>query len=685
MCNGVVERFNGTLKAMLKKLCAEQPRQWHRFINALLFAYREVPQESTGFSPFELLYGRTVRGPMHILKELWTEIVDVPETKTSYQYVFELREKLEATLELARAELEKAQTKGKHHCDCKAKPRKFRTGDKVLLLLPTDNNKLLMQWKGPYVIQEVVGPNDYKVKVGRGLKTYHANLLKKYVDREEQSTPEKAASACSAADESCLDQDIFELNEIEHKEGPDDINFGQNLSVEQHRQVKRLVREFDDRFTPRPGMTDIVQHQVKLTSNTPVHCKPYRLPYATRQELKKDIREMLDLGIIRESKSPNASPVVIVKKSDGSNRVCVDYRKLNKLTVFDPEPMPTAEELCQKTGNDKFFSKIDLSKGYWQIKVAEEDIPKTAFVTPDGHWEFLRMPFGMVNSGATLKRGMSRILKDVDNVLFYWDDILVHTSSWEDHIKTLRELFLRLKEADLTIRPSKCILGTDNVDFIGHRLSEGVKGLHDDNVRKIMEAARPTTKKQVRAFMGLANYYREYVPNFAAVTVPLTDLLKKGQPNAVKWEEPQERAFQTVRTLLTRRPILRLPDPKRTFILRTDASNDGVGAVLMQVHDGKPYPVSYGSKKLTAAERNYSTIEKECLAIVWGVKKFELYLQGVPFVSQTDHQPLNYLNSAKFINSRVMRWAMYLQNFNIKLECIKGSENVGADYMSRAV
>ena len=188
--------------------------------------------------------------------------------------------------------------------------------------------------------------------------------------------------------------------------------------------------------------------------------------------------------------------------------------------------------------------------------------------------------------------------------------------------------------------------------------------------------------------MGLANYYREYVPNFAAVTVPLTDLLKKGQPNAVKWEEPQERAFQTVRTLLIRRPILRLPDPKRTFILRTDASNDGDGAVLMQVHDGKPYPVSYGSKKLTVAERNYSTIEKECLAIVWGVKKFELYLQGVPFVPfvpfvlQTDHQPLRYLNSAKYINSRVMRWAMYLQNFNIKL---KDSENVGADYMSRAV
>ena len=256
----------------------------------------------------------------------------------------------------------------------------------------------------------------------------------------------------------------------------------------------------------------------------------------------------------------------------------------------------------------------------------------------------------MVNSGTTLKIELSRILKDVDNVLFYWDDILVHTSSLEDHVKTLKELFQRLKEADLTIRPSKCILGTDNVDFIGHGLSEGVKGLHEDNVWKIMEAARTTTKKQVRAFMGLANYCREYVPNFAAVTVPLTDLLKKGQPNAVKWEEPPRARVPDRRTLLTRRPILRLPDPKRTYILRTDASNDGVGAVPMQVHDGKPYPVSYGSKKLTAAERNYSTIEKECLAIVWGVKKFDLYLQGVHFLLQTHYQTLNYLNSAKFIN-----------------------------------
>jgi transposase InsO family protein len=685
MCNGLVEKFNGTLKAMLKKLCAEQPRSWHRYINALLFAYREVPQDSTGFSPFELLYGRTVRGPMHILKELWTKDIDAPEVKISYQYVFDLREKLEDTLRMAREALEKAQSKGKHYYDRKAKPRRFQPDDKVLILLPTDNNKLLMQWKGPYVVDTVVGINDYRVKVNKKTKTYHANLLKKYVERSRHEEPQEAASVCLAADERLDDANLFDLNELRHKEGVEDIQFGQNLTQAQQEQLRVLTSEFKHRFTPDPGTTDTIHHEVNLTSKEPVYSKPYRLPYNTREDLKKDIKEMLDLRVIRESRSPYASPVVIVKKPDGSNRVCVDYRKLNKLTVFDPEPMPTAEELFQKVSGDRVFSKVDLSKGYWQIKVAEKDIYKTAFVTPDGHWEFLKMPFGMVNSGATLKRGLKKILEDMQNVIFYWDDILIHTKTWEDHIKALRELFQRLSVSNFTIRPSKCILGADNVDFIGHRLSEGLKGLHEDNVKKIKDAPRPTTKTQVRSFMGLANYYREYVPNFAAVTAPLTDLLKKGQPNKVNWEEAQERAFQAVRDILVEKPVLHLPDPSKTFILRTDASNDGVGAILMQEDDGKLHPVSYASKKLNQAEKNYSTIEKECLAIIWGVRKFELYLQGVPFVLQTDHQPLSYLNSAKFTNARIMRWAMFLQNFDVKLQSIKGSQNFGADYLSRAV
>ena len=370
MCNGLVEKFNGTLKSMLKKLCAEQPRMWHRYINALLFAYREVPQESTGFSPFELLYGRTVRGPMYILKELWTKEIETPEVKNSYQYVFELREKLEDTLALAKGELEKAQSKAKHYYDRRTKPSTLSEGDKVLVLLPTDNNKLLMQWKGPFVIEQTVGLNDYKIKVKGKLKTYHANLLKKYIDRDDSKSLIEKASV-SFVNEDTSDDNLFELNDFKMKESAKDAKIGQNLTVKQQEEIRTFVEDFKHRFTPDPGTTDIIQHEVKLTSEQPIYSKPYRLPFHANQELKNDIKEMLDLGIIRESKSAYASPVVIVKIPDGSNRVCADYRKLNKVTVFDPEPMPTTEELFQKLSNDNFFSKIDLSKGYWQVKVAD--------------------------------------------------------------------------------------------------------------------------------------------------------------------------------------------------------------------------------------------------------------------------------------------------------------------------
>ncbi|RUS91501.1 hypothetical protein EGW08_000722 [Elysia chlorotica] len=463
MCNGLVERFNGTLKTMLKKLCAEQPRQWHRFINALLFAYREVPQESTGFSPFELLYGRTVRGPMHILKELWTEDVDTPEVKTSYQYIFELREKLDATLKLARAELEKAQSKGKRHYDSKAKPRKFQQGDRVLLLLPTDHNKLLMQWKGPYEVEQVVGINDYKVKIGRGSKVFHANLLKKYITRDNESSSQDVMTSCLAVEEDDGDKEIFELMKLDIR-SLESINLGENLGEEHQKELNSLVKEFGDLFTPNPGMTDIIQHQIKLTSDVPVYSKPYRLPYATRQDLI-----CLILWLYIEARD---------------------------------EPDSRRYEECPFLLGRYFSSYKDLGGPH-----------------PDIAWSLQ-------------------------------------------------------KSANFTIKPSKCILGTDNVDFIGHRLSGGTKGLHEDNVRKINKASRPITKKQVRSFMGLANYYRD------------SALLKKRQPNTVRWEEPQERAFQTMRTLLTQRPILRLPDPSKTFIIRTDASNDGIGAVLM------PYPVN---------------------------------------------------------------------------------------------
>ena len=217
----------------------------------------------------------------------------------------------------------------------------------------------------------------------------------------------------------------------------------------------------------------------------------------------------------------------------------------------------------------------------------------------------------------------------------------------------------------------KCVLRADSIELVAQRISDGIKAPHEDNVVKIRHAKRPKTKKEVRTFLGLTGYYQEFIPNYAAKAVPLSDLTKKGRPNQVVWSDTQQKAYNTLKADIASSPILRLPDNTEPFSLRTDASDKGLGAVLLQEHDGKLLPVSYASRKLTEREKKYSTIDRECLAVVWSVRKFLIYLYGVEF-----------LKPAKFLNHRVMRWAMFLQNYRFKVESIKGVENVGADYLS---
>ena len=690
ICNGLIERWNGTLKSMIKRLCQDQPKQWHRLINPVLFAYREVPQDLTGFSPFQLLYGCSVRGPGTILKELWTKEVNIPEVKSSYEYVTELRERLEDSLKLAQEELEKSQKRYKRHYDRKAKPRRLEVGDRVLILLPTDSNKLLMQWRGPYTVESRVGANDYRVKMGSKTKTYHVNMLKKYISREPEGNvvpvddTDGATIAVAGVIHQDVDPELGEVPDLEgyrQREGVRDVKLGDELPEDQRRVLKDLVRRYPDVFTDMPGETDVIQHQIRLTDDTPIRCKPYPLPYAMREELRNEVFTMLEMGVVRPSTSLYASPIVMVKKKDGSNRVCVDFRKLNKITEVDPEPMTTAED--RRLSGKKYLSKIDLTKGYWQIPVAPEDVHKTAFVTPDGQYEFTRMPFGMVNSGATLVRGLRKILEGMPGVGSYVDDIVIYSDNWEDHIKTLKELFGRLRKARITARPTKCLLGASRMEFLGHQVGGDVITPSRDNLEKVRNTPRPTTKKQVRSFLGLVGYYRDHIPAFAEISAPLTDLLKKGKAEHIQWSEAQERAYSLLKEYLLQEPVLKLPDLSKPFVLRTDASGVGVAAVLLQENDGKLYPVGYASKKLNLTEARYPIIEKECLAVVWGIKRFKLYLAGRRFTLQTDHKPLKYLKDASYQNDRVFRWAVAVQEYSFRVEDIPGRENIGADFLSR--
>lgn len=265
------------------------------------------------------------------------------------------------------------------------------------------------------------------------------------------------------------------------------------------------------------------------------------------------------------------------------------------------------------------------------------------------------------------------------------DDVLVHTGSWECHLESLHALLLRIRQAKLTVKPSKCFFGYLNINFLGHKLGQGNLQTECDKVDRILNAPNPRTKKDVRAFIGLAGYYRKFIPNFAAIVAPLTDATRKGSPNVVQWGAEQQGAFDILKGLLSKDPVLKLPNFDQVFVLRTDASNVGIGAVLLQSYGEQYFPVMYISRKLLDREKAYSVIEKECLAIVWSVEKLQRYLYGRQFVLQVDHEPLSYLNKAKLTNPRVMRWALTLQPYRFRVEVIKGKDNLGADFLSRVV
>ena len=282
---------------------------------------------------------------------------------------------------------------------------------------------------------------------------------------------------------------------------------------------------------------------------------------------------------------------------------------------------------------------------------------------------------------------MRNLVDGIDGVAFYVDDVIVHSRTWYQHVETLSELFARIREASLTVKPSKCWLGYSKVDFLGHRVGDGnilTYGLtQDDKVDNVMKADRPHTKTQVRSLLGLAGYYRKYIQNYASVVTPLVNLTKKGQPNQVIWTDETETAFDELKSTFCDRPILKLPDFERDFILRTDASDSGLGAILLQTYDGTDFPVAYASKTLSPARSSYATVEKEGLAIVCGLQKWHCYLYGRLFTIQTDHAPLAFLKTAKLTNAKLMRRALTLQQFMFKGETIPGKSNVGADYLSR--
>lgn len=467
------------------------------------------------------------------------------------------------------------------------------------------------------------------------------------------------------------------------------------------REAERIFREYADVFTREGeelGCTSTMHHRIHTEDDVPVNQRYRRIPPNQFEEVKGHLQALLERGVIRPSQSDYASPIVLVPKKSGALRLCVDYRRLNAKTRKDAYPLPRIDESLDALGGARYFSAIDLASAYNQVEVHPDDRQKTAFTTPMGLFEYNRMPFGLCNAPASFQRLMQTIFREdlLQILLVYLDDIIVYSDSIADHLKRLERVFQKLREHGLKIEAEKCQFFQSQVRYLGHVVSSEGVATDPAKTEAVSQWPTPRTLKDLRSFLGFASYYRRFVPGFAQTAAPLHQLTaeisqkgtkKKGVITSERWEGECQRAFDDLRAALTSAPVLAYPDYTKPFIVETDASDKGLGAVLSQKQDGKLRVISYASRGLRGAERNmknYSSMKLELLALKWAVaEKFREYLLSSEFVVYTDNNPLTYLQSKSKLKAVEQRWAAELASFNFKIEYRAGKHNTNADALSR--
>ena len=424
--------------------------------------------------------------------------------------------------------------------------------------------------------------------------------------------------------------------------------------------------------------------RIKTGNSEPIYAGPRKLTYHARKALKKELLELVRLGIIKRSKSAWASAIVLVNKKDGTKRLCIDFRPLNAVAERSSFPLPKIQDIFAVLSGKRWFSLIDIARGFWQIRVANESKPKTAFNTPFGQFEFNRLPFGLNSSPGYFQAAMTEVLADIlwVNCCVYIDDILIFTETYEEHIEALDQVLTRLRRANLKIKLSKCEFAKTQLHYLGHVVNS--QGLKPDP--KKVEAVRswdsPSCVKELEQFLGTANYYAKFIPDFSHTAAPLFALKKK----KAKWRfgADELRAFEKLKEGLCGAPVLRHPDFSRPFILTTDASGYGLDATLSQLFaDGEEHPICYASRTLHDEELRYPTIDRELLGVTWGVDHFDEYLDLVSFTIYTDHKPLISLLAKGSPNTRLYNLMQKLTDYSFTIKYKPGVSNIDADALSR--
>jgi len=460
-----------------------------------------------------------------------------------------------------------------------------------------------------------------------------------------------------------------------------------HLRTNDKQMVRGLLNEYKHLFAMNDlelGTTDIVKMTIDTGDAQPIKQKPYRTPLLQRPIIEKHINNMLDAGIIKESTSPWSSPVVLVPKKGGDTRFCIDYRLLNTVIKGNSYPLPNIDDMLMSLGHAKYFTSLDARSGYHQIQIAEEDTPKTAFICAYGLFEYKKMSFGIKTAPSIYQQMMAQVLRGIDGkfAMAYIDDILVYTSTTlEDHLEHVKEVFKRLESANLKLKPSKCDFLKTEIKYLGHEISTNGIRPDPEKVIAISHLEPPTNVKGVRSVRGAASFFRRFIPNFSEITHCMTELTKKNAHFV--WTAIHQEAFDKLKKQLCTAPVLAIADPKFGYKLYTDASLHCVGAMLTQDTGKGEQVIQYLSHKLSATQRNWPTIERECYAIVYAVQKLRHYLLGAKFTVYTDHLPLRTLFTSEMRNAKIQRWSIILSEFDCAIEYNKGVDNAYADLLSR--
>ena len=462
-----------------------------------------------------------------------------------------------------------------------------------------------------------------------------------------------------------------------------------HLKPAEKEQMSNILRQYQGLFAndlSHLGLTSQAEHRIETGNATPIKQLPRRLPHALRPVVEEQVKEMLQYEVIEPSNSPWASPIVLVKKKDGTWRFCIDFRKLNEVTCKDAYPLPQVNDLIDTLSGHKYFTTLDLASGYWQVPVEKSSQEKTAFVIPGGDiYHFKRMPFGLANAVPTFQRLMSNVLQGLlrNKCLVYLDDVLIVGHSFEEHLSNLKEVLDAIKNAGLKLKPEKCHFGQTNVRFLGFQITNEGLSPDPEKVQAIKEYPAPNDLTELRRFLGMASYYRRFISGFSDIAHPLNHLLQKNVTFC--WDRKCQTAFESIKEQLISSPILGFPDRDRDYSVYTDASDVGVGAVLTQTDDsGTERVISFASKAFSGAEKNWTTTEKEAFAVVWALQHFHPYVYGRKVRVITDHKALTWLKGIKHPNGKLARWIIKLQEYEYTVEHRSGSLMKHVDALSRA-